>query len=36
MMAKTLLGIDRVASLDAGFAVFRFGPKRRESFYVLR
>ena len=30
------LGIDRVASLDADFAVFRFGPKRRESFFVLR
>jgi predicted nucleic acid-binding protein len=29
------LGIDRVASLDAHFAVFRFGPKRRESFHVL-
>jgi uncharacterized protein len=30
------LGIDRVASLDAHFAVFRFGPKRRQSFQVLR
>jgi predicted nucleic acid-binding protein len=30
------LGIDRVASRDADFAVFRFGPKRRESFHVLR
>ena len=30
------LGIDRVASLDAHFAVFRFGPKRRRSFHVLR
>ena len=29
------LGIDRVASLDAHFAVFRFGPKHRESFHVL-
>ena len=29
------LGIDRVASLDAHFAVFRFGPKRRQSFQVL-
>ncbi len=29
------LGIDRVASLDAHFAVFRFGPKRRESLHVL-
>jgi len=30
------LGIDRAASLDAHFALFRFGPKRRLSFYVLR
>jgi len=30
------LGIDRVASLDADFAVFRFGPKRRQSFQVLK
>ena len=30
------LGIDRVASLDAHFAVFRFGPKRRQSFHVVR
>jgi uncharacterized protein len=30
------LGIDRVASFDAHFAVFRFGPKRRQSFDVLR
>jgi predicted nucleic acid-binding protein len=30
------LGIDKVASLDAHFAVFRFGPKRRQSFHVLR
>jgi predicted nucleic acid-binding protein len=30
------LGIDRAASLDAHFAVFRFGPKRRQSFQVLR
>jgi predicted nucleic acid-binding protein len=30
------LGIDRVASLDALFAVFRFGPKRQQSFYVIR
>jgi len=29
------LGIDRVASLDADFAVFRFGPRRRESFFIL-
>src|SRR5207237_7741474 len=30
------LGIDRVASLDAHFAVFLFGPKRRQSFHVIR
>jgi uncharacterized protein len=30
------LGIDQVASLDAHFAVFRFGSKRRQSFHVLR
>ena len=30
------LGIDRVASLDTDFAVFRFGPKRRQSFHVLQ
>jgi len=30
------LGIDQVASLDTHFAVFRFGPKRRQSFHVLR
>jgi predicted nucleic acid-binding protein len=30
------LGIDRVASLDAHFAVFRFGPRHRQSFQVLR
>jgi predicted nucleic acid-binding protein len=30
------LGIDRVASLDEHFAVFRFGPKRRQSFTVIR
>jgi predicted nucleic acid-binding protein len=30
------LGIDRAASLDVHFAVFRFGPKRRQSFQVLR
>ena len=30
------LGIDRVTSFDAHFAVFRFGPKRRQSFHVLR
>ena len=30
------LGIERVASLDDHFAVFRFGPNRRRSFTVLR
>jgi predicted nucleic acid-binding protein len=30
------LGIDRVASLDNHFAVFRFGPRRRHSFTVIR
>ena len=29
-------GIEEVASLDEHFAVFRFGPKRRQSFHVLR
>jgi uncharacterized protein len=30
------LGIERVASLDDHFAVFRFGPKRRRSFTIVR
>lgn len=30
------LGIDRAASLDDHFAVFRFGPGRRFAFTVLR
>jgi predicted nucleic acid-binding protein len=30
------LGIDRAASLDGHFAVFRFGPKRRQSFTIVR
>ena len=30
------LGIERVASLDEHFAVFRFGPKRRAAFSVVR
>src|SRR5205807_6464931 len=30
------LGINRVASLDQDFAVFRFGPKRRQSFIIAR
>jgi predicted nucleic acid-binding protein len=30
------LGIDRAASLDDHFAVFRFGPRRRQSFTIVR
>jgi predicted nucleic acid-binding protein len=30
------LGIERAASLDDHFAVFRFGPKRRQSFIIIR
>jgi predicted nucleic acid-binding protein len=30
------LGIERVASLDDHFAVFRFGPKRRHAFTIVR
>ena len=30
------LGLDRAASLDADFAVFRFGPGRRRAFQVVR
>ena len=30
------LGIDRAASLDDHFAVFRFGPKRRLAFTIVR
>lgn len=30
------LGIVRAASFDNDFAVFRFGPKRRQAFTVLR
>ena|SRR5215469_15120131 len=30
------LGIHRVVSLDEDFAVFRFGPKRRDTFTVVR
>jgi predicted nucleic acid-binding protein len=29
------LGIDRAASLDHDFAVFRFGPNRRQAFTVV-
>lgn len=30
------LGIDRAASLDADFAIFRFGPNRRHAFTIVR
>lgn len=30
------LGIERAASLDDHFAIFRFGPKRRRAFTVIR
>ncbi len=30
------LGIERAASLDADFAIFRFGPNRRRAFVVIR
>jgi predicted nucleic acid-binding protein len=30
------LGIERVASLDDDFAIFRFGPNRRLAFTVIR
>jgi predicted nucleic acid-binding protein len=30
------LGLRRVASLDEDFAVFRFGPSRRQAFDVVR
>jgi hypothetical protein len=30
------LGIEDVASLDEHFGVFRFGPKRRRAFHVVR
>lgn len=30
------LGIERAASLDDHFAVFRFGPKRRRAFTEVR
>ena len=29
------LGLDRVASLDADFAIFRFGPNRKRAFTVV-
>ncbi len=30
------LGIDRAASLDQDFAIFRYGPRRRQAFTVVR
>lgn len=30
------LGIERVASLDEHFAIFRFGPRRRLYFKIAR
>jgi predicted nucleic acid-binding protein len=30
------LGIERAASLDNDFAVFRFGPNRRRAFTIVR
>ena len=30
------LGIERVASLEDRFAVFRFGPKRRQALTIIR
>jgi len=30
------LGIERAASLDDDFAIFRFGPNRRRAFVVIR
>jgi len=34
--AMLRLGIERVASLDDDFAIFRFGPGRRQAFVVIR
>jgi len=30
------LGLERAASLDDDFAIFRFGPNRRRAFTVVR
>ena len=30
------LGIERAASFDDDFAIFRFGPNRRHAFSILR
>jgi len=34
--AMRRLGIERAASLDEHFAIFRFGPDRRRAFIVVR
>ena len=34
MMSR--LGIERAASLDDDFAIFRFGPNRRHAFTIVR
>lgn len=34
--AMRRLGIERAASLDDDFAIFRFGPNRRRAFVVVR
>lgn len=34
--AMRRLGIERAASLDDDFAIFRFGPNRRRAFAVVR
>jgi hypothetical protein len=30
------LGVERAASLDEHFAIFRFGPQNRRAFTILR
>jgi hypothetical protein len=30
------LGIERAASFDAHFAIFRFGPNGRRAFTIMR
>jgi predicted nucleic acid-binding protein len=34
--AMQRLGVERVASFDNDFAIYRFGPGRRRSFTVVR
>ena len=34
--AMRRIGLERVASLDDDFAIFRFGPNRRRAFVVVR